>query len=175
MQEHELLLEALLETGTQQPFKPDNDRGALDARTQSRTSPPLAFRRQARLNPNCVVCGAHNPGGLQLTFQETPDGVHSVWVPTEGWESFRGTVHGGIITAVLDEAMSKAVIACDWEALTVDLRVRFRGRVAPGENLRVHGWVIQRRRRRILAEGTLTNDNGVERAHAWGTFLVPRA
>ncbi len=31
--------------------------------------------------------------------------------------------------AVLDEAMSKAIIARDWEALTADLRVRFRARI----------------------------------------------
>ena len=70
--------------------------------------------------------------------------------------------------------MSKAVIACNWEALTVDLRVRFRGRVAPGEKLRVHGWVVEKQRRRILTEASLVTGTGVERAHAWATFLVPR-
>ena len=108
-------------------------------------------------------------------FQEASDGVHAAWVPTEGWESFRGTVHGGIITTVLDEAMSKAVIACNWEALTVDLRIRFRGRVAPGESVHVHGWVVARQRRKILTEATLVNSSGAERAHAWAAFLVPRS
>ncbi len=141
---------------------------------QSVTPVPLVSRRHARLNPNCVVCGVRNPRGLRLTFQEGLNGVHSLWVPAEGWESFQGTVHGGIITAVLDEAMSKAVIARNWEALTVDLRVRFHGRVTPGENLRVHGWVVEKQRRRILTEATLINGTGVERAHAWAKFLVPR-
>jgi len=174
MQYDNSTLQRLPKAGARQPFESDNDNNGSDARRQSKSSPSLVFRRHARLNPNCVVCGVHNPRGLRLTFQEGVNGVHSVWVPTEGWESFQGTVHGGIITAVLDEAMSKAVIARHWEALTVDLRVRFRGRVAPGENLRVHGWVVEKQHRRILTEATLINGTGAEQAHAWAKFLVPR-
>ncbi len=98
---------------------------------------PAVSRRLRPLNPNCVVCGAQNPNGLQLAFQTGPNGVHARWVPKEGWESFQGTVLGGIVTAVLDEAMSKAIIACGREAFTVELRVRFRERVCPGEELHV--------------------------------------
>jgi acyl-coenzyme A thioesterase PaaI-like protein len=156
------------------PLQSDYDIGALAAEGQSRTSLLLFSRRHAPLNPNCVVCGADNQKGLQLEFQGDPNGVDAVWVPTEEWESFRGTVHGGIITAVLDEAMSKAVIARNWEALTVDLRVRFRGRVSPGEELRVHGWVVEKRKRRVLTEAILVTGTGIERAHAWAAFLVPR-
>jgi acyl-coenzyme A thioesterase PaaI-like protein len=146
----------------------------LMAKAQARTSLLPVTRRYAQLNPNCVVCGAHNPKGLQIEFQEGLHGVEAHWVPTEDWESFQGTVHGGIITTVLDEAMSKAVIARNWEALTVDLRVRFRDRVSPGEELRVRGWVVEKRQRRILTEATLMTGTGVERVHAWATFLVPR-
>ncbi len=131
-------------------------------------------RYQARLNPGCVVCGAENPKGLHLEFVPDFDGVGADWTPAEGWESFFGTIHGGIITAVLDEAMSRAVIACNWEALTVDLRVRFRARVTPGEKLHVRGWVVEKRRRKILTEATLVTPTGVERAHASAVFLMPR-
>jgi acyl-coenzyme A thioesterase PaaI-like protein len=143
-------------------------------KSQATTSPLQVTRRYAPLNPNCVVCGVHNPRGLHIEFRTERDGVSADWVPGKEWESFQGTVHGGIITAVLDEAMSKAVIACDWEALTADLRVRFRERVSPGEKLTIRAWVVNRRRRRILTEGTLASDTDVERVHAWATFLVPR-
>lgn len=129
-------------------------------------------RRLAPLNPNCIVCGAQNPKGLHLAFDTGSNGVEAAWVPTAEWESFQGTVHGGIITAVLDEAMSKAIIARSWEALTVDLRVRFRSRVLPGEELRLRGWVVEKQRRKILTEATLVSGAGVERAHAWATFLA---
>ncbi len=125
--------------GTDQPLlQRDYDIGSRAVEGLNQTSVLPFSRRHASLNPHCVVCGADNPRGLQLEFQGGPNGVDAAWIPTEEWESFQGIVHGGIITTVLDEAMSKAVIARNWEALTVDLRVRFRGRVTPGEKLRVH-------------------------------------
>lgn len=134
---------------------------------------PAPVRQIAPLNSNCFVCGAQNANGLRLTFEPGSNGVHATWVPKHGWESFQGTVHGGIITAVLDEAMSQAIIDCGWEAFTVDLKVRFHDRVSPGEQLRVEGWVVEKRKRRILAESNLTATDTKVRAHAWATFLVP--
>jgi acyl-coenzyme A thioesterase PaaI-like protein len=131
-------------------------------------------RTSARLNQACIVCGSANPRGLQLNFKEQQAGtICAEWTTTDDWESFQGTIHGGIIATVLDEAMSKAVIAREWEALTVDMRVRFRVRVSPGQRLRVCGWVIDRQRRKILAEAVLTTVTGTECAHAWATFLPP--
>ncbi len=129
-------------------------------------------RNLARLNPACVVCGTQNPNGLRIEFMNDSDGVCAHWTPTEGWESFRGIVHGGIITTVLDEAMSKAIISRNWEALTAELRVRFRSPVSLGEPLQVRGGITDRRKRRILAEAMLTTDRGQELAHAWATFLT---
>ncbi len=130
-------------------------------------------RAQAPLNPRCVVCGSSNPKGLRISFQQNANGVCADWIPTSEWEGFKGVIHGGIITTVLDEAMSKAVIARNWQALTVELRVRLRGRVSPGQALQVRGWVVEKQGRKILTEATLTSNTGEERAHAWATFLVP--
>jgi uncharacterized protein (TIGR00369 family) len=133
-------------------------------------------REWARLNPACIACGSANPKGLQIDFQEQEPGtICAQWIPSSDWESFKGTIHGGIIATVLDEAMSKAIIALHWEAMTVDMRVRFRARVSPGEALRGRGWVTDQRRRKISAEATIVNAAGEECAHAWATFLVPRS
>lgn len=129
----------------------------------------------AKLNPSCVVCGSQNATGLRIKFTHDVDGVSASWTPTVGWESFRGTIHGGIISTVLDEAMSKAIVEQRWEALTADLRVRFRGRVCPGDELHVRGWVVEKQKRRIKTEARLSTKNGDERAHAWATFLIPPA
>lgn len=142
--------------------------------TNQKTAAAEAPRRGgARLNSECVICGGRNPRGLRLQFHEDRDGTWAFWTPTSFCESFKGTVHGGIIGAVLDEAMSKAIIARSWEAFTAELRVRYRSRTAPGDQLQVHGWIVEKRRRRIKAEATLVTSNGEERAHGWGTFLVP--
>lgn len=94
-----------------------------------------------------------------------------MWRPDEVWEGYRGVIHGGIVSTVLDEAMSKAVAAAGIRALTCEIRVRLRQRVEVAEELRIRGWVVEKRKRRIVTEATLKAPNGAERAHAWATFL----
>ncbi len=128
---------------------------------------------QALPNPACVVCGPENPRGLRLRFHPLDDGaVGADWTPTADWEGFKGVIHGGIVSTVLDEAMSHAVSARGWPALTCELRVRLRRHVEPGLALQVRAWVVERRRRKILTEAVLTTPGGEEHAHAWATFLA---
>jgi acyl-coenzyme A thioesterase PaaI-like protein len=133
----------------------------------------IAYRPlMAQPNDRCFVCGSRNPHGLRLCF--APDGdraVTAVWRTREVWEGYRGVIHGGIVSTVLDEAMSKAVAAAGIRALTCELRVRLRERVQVAEELQIRGWVVEKRKRRIVAEATLKDPSGLERAHAWATFL----
>jgi acyl-coenzyme A thioesterase PaaI-like protein len=129
-------------------------------------------RPQAQPTNHCFVCGQGNPQGLHLRF--SADGAEAVvahWHPQETWEGFRGVIHGGIVSTVLDEAMSKAVAAQGIPALTCELRVRLRERVAPAEELEIRGWVVEKRKRKISTEAILSDAAGRERAHAWAVFL----
>ncbi len=124
------------------------------------------------LNPACFVCGEENPNGLRLSFRAEGGRASATWTPRARWESYKGVVHGGVITSVLDEAMSKAILSGGDEAFTVDLRIRFRKKVCVEDVVLVNGWVVSAAKRRILAEASLTSEDGEERAHAWGTFLA---
>jgi len=128
---------------------------------------------RARTQNCCVVCGQENPYGLRIQYVRERDGaVSAEWHPTVNWEGFEGIVHGGIISTVLDEAMSKAVAGMNYEALTGELRVRFRRHVGAGEDLRIRGWVVKKIKRLVKTEATLTSADGAERAHAWASFLA---
>ena len=126
------------------------------------------------LNPACFVCGDESPQGMHLRFETHGRGASAEWIPTAGWESFQGVIHGGIISAVLDEAMSKAIIARGDQAFTADLRIRFRKKICVGDVVLVNGWVVSVEKRKILAEASLKSEDGEERAHAWGVFLTAR-
>ena len=130
---------------------------------------PLSARPQSF----CYACGPDNPHGLRLHFTRTEQGeMIAEWTPDAYTEGFRGIVHGGIVSTVLDESMAKAVVAIGQEALTAELRVRFRRHVAAGMPVQVRGWVAGRKRRVIETEATLTGAQGTEFAHAWASFLV---
>lgn len=127
----------------------------------------------ARPQSNCFVCGQNNPRGLRIHFERQDGGEMSAnWRPDPEWEGFAGIVHGGVVSTVLDEAMSKAVAATRTEALTAELRVRFRHHVASGETFVIRGWIVKRNRRLIETEASLTAPDGTEHAHAWARFLT---
>lgn len=131
---------------------------------------------RARPQSRCFVCGPDHPHGLRIAYRIASDGaVSALWTPAADWEGFEGVIHGGIVSTVLDEAMSKAVVASKCEALTSELRVRFRRRVSPDQALHIRAWVAARRKRLVETEATLTDCDGIERAHAWASFLALRS
>jgi uncharacterized protein (TIGR00369 family) len=118
------------------------------------------------------VCSPHNPRGLHLQFDADKDGlVVARWLPHEDFVSYPGIVHGGIIVAVLDEAMSQAVARCGQPGFTCELEVRMRRHVRIGVPMCVRGWVVEKRKRRVVAQARLTSTSGEEHARARGTFL----
>jgi uncharacterized protein (TIGR00369 family) len=141
--------------------------------SEKRTEDDLSVSIFARPQSFCFACGPDNPHGLRLRFTRTEQGeMIADWTPDAYTEGFEGIVHGGIVSTVLDESMAKAVISTGEEALTVELRVRFRRHVVAGKAVRVRGWIAARKRRVIEAEATLCDDEGTEFAHAWASFLV---
>jgi acyl-coenzyme A thioesterase PaaI-like protein len=137
--------------------------------TNDRT--PVA-RIGARTQSSCFACGPDNPHGLRLQFERNQNGeMTAEWFPPSSTEGFDGIVHGGIVSTVLDEAMAKAVVAAHVEALTAELKVRFRRHVASGSRVQIRGWIESRNKRVIKTEAALTGADGAELAHAWASFL----
>jgi acyl-coenzyme A thioesterase PaaI-like protein len=66
------------------------------------------------------------------------------WIPEPELEGFQGIVHGGIVSTVLDEAMSKVVAESGVKALTAELRIRFRQHVPSGKTICVRGGLTAR-------------------------------
>ena len=134
-------------------------------------------RLRVEEHAGCVVCGVDNATGFQITYTtEAPGRISALWTPTARYEGYKGLIHGGMLATVLDEAMAKAVVSLGLEALTGDLRVRFRHLVAPGESVRITGWVVAHRGRLLNVEAAVCTLDGEERCHAWGVFaIVPGA
>jgi acyl-coenzyme A thioesterase PaaI-like protein len=131
-------------------------------------SPPAA----EGLSNGCFACGQENAIGLKLVFERHPHGeVFATWIPAETHEGWPGVAHGGLLSTVLDEAMSHAVIAAGLRAMTAELRVRFRSPAPSGRPLSLRGWIVQRAKRLVGAEASISDAGGVEYAHGWGRFL----
>jgi uncharacterized protein (TIGR00369 family) len=77
----------------------------------------------------CFVCGAANLEGLRLAFEVREDrSVAATFHCAPALRSYEGTLHGGVIAAVLDAAMTNALFVNGVAGVTAELTVRY---VAP--------------------------------------------
>lgn len=126
----------------------------------------------AQVQQTCFVCGADNPRGLRIRFRKEGDGrVAAEWTPPPEVEGYSGLVHGGVVAAVLDEAMSKAVAAMGAPALTAHLEVRYRRPVPSGAKYQITGEVTRRDKRRLYVRAVLAGDRGTVHAEGSACFI----
>jgi hypothetical protein len=121
----------------------------------------------------CFVCGEHNPHGLGLRFFFDGDWVYSDLSLPGHFRGFLDRTHGGVVTALLDEAMGWAtVMEANRFSYTGELRVRFRTPVPVEQPLRVRGRVTRHTRRLDFTEAELLDDGGALLALATGRFVL---
>ena len=111
-----------------------------------------------RSNHACFGCGDDNPIGLHLRFAPDGEGVKASFIPGPEHQGFHDVVHGGIISAVLDEAMAWATAQAGVWAVTGEMRVRFRQPLEIGELTTVVARVNGTRGRLITVAAELLLD-----------------
>lgn len=74
----------------------------------------------------CFMCGAENPFGMKLRFRVQSDGSVVAFFPCrEVFQGYPEALHGGIISALLDSAMTNVLFSIGVVAMTAELTVRF--------------------------------------------------
>lgn len=110
-----------------------------------------------RDNNRCYVCGKKNPSGLSVDFDidRRARSIQAQFTPSALHQGYEGIVHGGILSALLDEAMAKLAFSLGIPAVTAEITVKFRSPAAPGHQLTVSGRIIDETHRLIRAEATI--------------------
>jgi acyl-coenzyme A thioesterase PaaI-like protein len=123
----------------------------------------------------CFVCGQQNPFGLHLVFRQEDRSIVADFLPRAEHQGFPGILHGGIVAAVLDEALGRTSLLGMHPAWTMTgrLEIRYRRHVPYGPLLRVRATLEGERRRMLQARGVLTlaEDEQTVLAEAGGIFL----
>ena len=125
---------------------------------------------------NCFVCGENNPNGLRLSFEidkerQTLKTTFSASPTFQGWD---GIVHGGIICALLDEAMAKLVYELGYQAVTASLEIKFKRPAPILELLHIYGAITEVNKRLIRAKAHVAKEDGTILATGISTFLIQR-
>lgn len=109
-------------------------------------------------NDRCFVCGKQNPYGLQVNPEVKRAGaeVHIECTPPKHMQGWKNILHGGIISTLLDEAITHIGIGTyGGPAVTAQLEVRFRNPAPTGVTLYVSAERIKVSRRLIEAKATV--------------------
>ena len=137
----------------------------------------MTDKHEHKLQPNsrhCFVCGLENNYGLKLRFLETgPGEVTAEYTVPEQFQGYPGVVHGGIVTAMLDEVTGRAHINSEPTRFmfTAKIEIKFRKNVPVGKPLRIVGQVEKSKSRMASSTGKIFGPEGDVLAEA-KTLLV---
>jgi acyl-coenzyme A thioesterase PaaI-like protein len=119
----------------------------------------------------CVVCGGANERGLRLSYSPGEGGgVQAELDCDDSLEGYGGRLHGGVIAAALDGAMTHCLFTLGRTAVTAELNVRFKHPVATGRPATVRARLERDLAPLYLLQAELVQD-GIVKAAASAKFL----
>lgn len=137
------------------------------------TLQPLVFDDQH----NCFGCGARNRIGMRLRFSVDAEGaVFSFLKMPQRFQGPHGFAHGGILAAVLDEAMSKAIHASAHGqkimAMTRQMETEYLRPVPLGAPVVLRGVQERAEGRKHFCSATLSDEAGHLLARGKALFIA---
>lgn len=97
----------------------------------------------------CFVCGMDNPDGLRIEWTVNGKTTYAEFSPERKYQGWKGILHGGIIAALLDEAMTRLACVVFGSAVTAEMNVRFVQPAKIGERLSIRGEILSESRKLI--------------------------
>lgn len=133
--------------------------------------PRLHAATQSAQHDGCLVCGARNPAGLQLRFASaTNGGVTARFTAGAALEGYPGLLHGGLICALVDGAMTNCLFARGVTAVTAELTVRYLEGVPIGRELEVSAECLRARGHLFVLQAEIRLDERTV-VRATGKFI----
>ncbi len=121
----------------------------------------------------CFVCGTENPHGLGAVFYDDGERVFTEVTPAVHHQGWPSVLHGGIVSAILDETIGRVAFLHDRWVQTAKLSLRFIKPAPLGVALRATGELVKDQRRLMHMRGDLVvASSGELLAQAEGTFMA---
>lgn len=109
--------------------------------------------------------------GAEDDTSNTPAGVVGWVTVDDAKEGPPGHVHGGALTALVDEAMGAAAWHAGYRVLAANLNVNFKRPVPLGARLQLSGRVTGSDGRKVYTTGEITLPDGAVAVQATGLFV----
>lgn len=122
----------------------------------------------------CAVCGLENAFGLKSHFYECEnDIIVAPCQPLDEHQSYPNRMHGGLISALLDETLGRAIQIKDkniW-AVTGSLEIKFRKPTPLNETIYCVAKIVRENTRGFVACGFIEDEKGNLLASAQGNYI----
>lgn len=108
----------------------------------------------------CMACG----GGRSLGLRFTPDGNNSVVATIRAdaeWQGYAGVMHGGMVSTLLDAAMTHCLFHQEVQAMTASLKVRFFEPVPCSGEIEVRARLSERRSHMYALDAELVSSGRI--------------
>ncbi len=111
---------------------------------------------------NCFGCSPDNPIGLHMEFYEDGDDIVSTWHPERNYQGWVDTMHGGILSTLIDETCGWVVTRkMQTSGFTTNLSVKFRKAVSTHEPLlTIRARIVKQIRNLLFIHAEITNSLG---------------
>lgn len=123
---------------------------------------------------DCLICGVDNKFGLKAQFYETENKeVVGLFSFKDEHQSYPSRVHGGMISALLDELVGRAIWIYDekqW-GVTMTLEVKFRKPVPLETHLKGVGRIVSQTSRTFTGTGEILDMEGNVLAEAKAVYM----
>ena len=120
----------------------------------------------------CFGCGQDNPFGLKLEFEWDGETARAEFAPSKHYQGWKGIVHGGIITCILDEAMGYAVLFEGVHCITAKMHARLKRPALIDELLIITSAVTRKNRRLVEARANISLRDGTPIAEGDATMFI---
>lgn len=124
---------------------------------------------------DCLICGLANESGVKASFYNMEDGsVGSLFTFKFNHQSYPDRVHGGMISALLDELAGRAlwVTEPNLVGVTGSLIVKFKKPVPYEVELKGRGVITSRRGKVFIANAQILDKNNVVLAESTATYVI---
>lgn len=125
----------------------------------------MKIRNKQRNSRMCMICGLDNEYGVNAPFYNMEDGsVMTVFQYKRQHQSYPGRVHGGLITAMLDEMGLRSLWARDLSeetfGVTLSLDTKYRKPVPYETDLLGRGIVVKETSKFLITDACIMNTQG---------------
>lgn len=135
------------------------------------------YHAAKKAHTNCMVCSRveSNPDTLQLEFERDFEGrVTAQFQVTSRHQGYDGLLHGGMVSTLLDAAMTHCLFTYGVQALTAELVVRFIAPIPVGQQVTVSAHLVCQKRGIYQLEAFITQGQQ-SLARATAKFIKPKS